>query len=97
MSRDEIKNITQWMDGQTIFITGSSGFVGKVLVYKLLKSCTSVKAIYLLLRPKKGKTSAERLEQLFSSSVSKYRIRFKICNKAILMSMEFFVVRCSII
>lgn len=69
MSGDEIKNISRWMDGQTIFITGSSGFVGKVLVYKLLKSCTSLKAIYLLLRAKRGKTSTERLEELFSSSV----------------------------
>ena len=73
MSRDEnIPNVTEWISGQTVFITGASGFVGKVLLYKLLKSCTSINVIYILLRPKRGKTSDERLDELFSSSVSEW-------------------------
>lgn len=45
-------------------VTGASGFLGKVLIEKLLRSCGDLKTIYILLRPKKGKTIDERLSQL---------------------------------
>lgn len=41
-----------------------SGFMGKVLIEKLLYSCPDINRIFILLRPKKGKSTAERLEQL---------------------------------
>jgi fatty acyl-CoA reductase len=36
--------------------------MGKVLVEKLLYSCSDLKAILLLMRPKKGKSAKERVE-----------------------------------
>jgi fatty acyl-CoA reductase len=56
--------------GKTLFITGGSGFLGKVLVEKLLRKCPGIERIYLLLRPKKGSHPKQRLETIFSSVVS---------------------------
>lgn len=59
---DDLPEIPKFYAGQEIFITGGSGFMGKVLIEKLLRSCPDVKAIYILLRPKKGKSIEERLK-----------------------------------
>uniref|UniRef100_A0A0A9WBX3 Fatty acyl-CoA reductase n=2 Tax=Lygus hesperus TaxID=30085 RepID=A0A0A9WBX3_LYGHE len=53
-------------DGQNVFITGFTGFVGKVLTEKLLRSCSQVKHIYVLMREKKGKSISERLDAILS-------------------------------
>jgi len=60
--------IGQFYDDKTVFITGATGFMGKVLVEKLLRS-TKVKKIYLLIRPKKGLETKVRLEQLMSAKI----------------------------
>ncbi|KAL3271475.1 hypothetical protein HHI36_021960 [Cryptolaemus montrouzieri] len=49
----------------TILITGSTGYLGKMFLEKLLRACPKVKKIYLLLRPKKGKEIAKRFEEIF--------------------------------
>jgi fatty acyl-CoA reductase len=57
-------SIPHFYANREIFVTGASGFIGKVLVEKLLRSCSDLKVIYILLRPKKGKSIEERLQQL---------------------------------
>lgn len=54
---------------RTLFVTGASGFLGKVLLEKLLRKAPDVKKIYVLMRPKNGVDSTRRLEELFSSPV----------------------------
>ncbi|XP_050422292.1 fatty acyl-CoA reductase wat-like [Adelges cooleyi] len=49
-----------------VFITGATGFIGQVLVEKILRSCP-VKHVYLLARPKKGKGPYTRLNKMFSN------------------------------
>lgn len=56
--------------GKTIFITGGSGFLGKVLIEKILRKCSDVERIYMLIRPKKGSNPKQRVETIFSSVVS---------------------------
>ncbi|KAG5888820.1 hypothetical protein JTB14_016022 [Gonioctena quinquepunctata] len=51
---------------KTIFITGGTGFVGKVLLEKLLRSCSGLKKIILLIRTKKGKKTHERLRDVMN-------------------------------
>jgi alcohol-forming fatty acyl-CoA reductase len=59
-----LPTIPEFYANREIFITGGSGFMGKVLIEKLLRSCPDVKSIYVLLRPKKGKSIEERLKAI---------------------------------
>lgn len=63
-------SVSDFYSGKTVFITGGTGFMGKVLLEKLLRSCPGVSKIYLLIRPKKGQDARERLQQLLCSPVS---------------------------
>ena len=55
--------------GQNVFMTGGTGFLGKVLIEKLLRSCPDVGTIYMLSRPKKGKSAQERINAIFQEQV----------------------------
>lgn len=56
--------------GKSIFLTGATGFMGKVISEKLMRTCLDIKAIYMLIRPKKGKEITKRFEEIFSDPVS---------------------------
>ncbi|KAK7574219.1 hypothetical protein V9T40_011410 [Parthenolecanium corni] len=62
-------DIAEFYSGKTIFVTGVSGFIGKVLVWKLLNSCPKLEKIYVLLRPKRGKLAQHRLEELLQTPI----------------------------
>ncbi|XP_075988922.1 fatty acyl-CoA reductase wat-like [Anticarsia gemmatalis] len=57
--------IQKLFSGSTVMLTGGTGFLGKLVVEKLLRSCSDVKKIYLLARPKKNKDTAKRLQEQF--------------------------------
>jgi NAD dependent epimerase/dehydratase family enzyme len=56
--------------GKCIFLTGATGFMGKVISEKLMRTCPDIKAIYMLIRPKKGKEINKRFEEIFNDPVS---------------------------
>ncbi|CAH0382773.1 unnamed protein product [Bemisia tabaci] len=61
MGRSEIQ---EFYAGKSVLVTGASGFMGKVLLEKLLRSCGDIASIYILLRPKRGKPIESRVDEL---------------------------------
>lgn len=63
-------SIKDYYAGATVLVTGGSGFLGKVIIEKLLRSCKDVERVYILLRSKNGISSEMRLKELKTSPVS---------------------------
>ncbi|PSN40547.1 hypothetical protein C0J52_10393 [Blattella germanica] len=61
--------VCEFYNCSKVFVTGGTGFLGKLLLEKLLRTCPNVSTIFLLMRPKKGKTEDERFEELFEGNV----------------------------
>jgi thioester reductase-like protein len=61
--------LIQFLEGQNIFVSGATGFIGKVLLEKLLRMCPDVGNIFVLIRPRKGKDPSERVQNIISLPV----------------------------
>lgn len=68
-SAKELSPIQEYYNGSKILVTGATGFLGRVLISKLLSTCPGVEKIYLLIRNKKGKKLDQRLDDLFADVV----------------------------
>ncbi|XP_077263221.1 fatty acyl-CoA reductase 1-like [Temnothorax americanus] len=66
MTIDPAKSIPAFYAGQSVFVTGATGFLGKVFIEKILRSCPDVREIFLLMRSKKGLNVNERLQQMLN-------------------------------
>ena len=66
----ELNSVQNFYKDKTIFITGASGFMGKVLIEKLLYACSDVKEIIILMRSKRGKTAKQRVDEFSKLPVS---------------------------
>jgi hypothetical protein len=64
MEKPNESQIDNFFKDWSIFIAGATGFMSKVLVEKLIRSCDGVKNIYLLLRDKKGLNARSRLDEI---------------------------------
>ncbi|VVC44680.1 Male sterility, NAD-binding,NAD(P)-binding domain,Fatty acyl-CoA reductase, C-terminal [Cinara cedri] len=58
-------DVQEFYRDATIFITGGTGFMGKMLIEKINRSCPNFKHIYLLIRNKKGMAVSERIDAIF--------------------------------
>ncbi|XP_063708795.1 putative fatty acyl-CoA reductase CG5065 [Culicoides brevitarsis] len=59
---ESLPSIPEFFAGRQVFLTGGTGFMGKALVEKLLRSCPEIDKIFMLIRPKKGKKPADRVK-----------------------------------
>lgn len=66
----ELTEIQSFYRGKNIFVTGGTGLMGKVLIEKLLYSCSDLNKIYVLVRPKRGHTPEIRIDEMFKLPVS---------------------------
>jgi alcohol-forming fatty acyl-CoA reductase len=56
--------IEKFFSGKNIFVTGVTGFMGKALVEKLLRSCPSIGNVFVLIRKKRNGESKGLMEIL---------------------------------
>lgn len=64
---NEWNSVGDFYANRSILVTGASGFLGKVLIEKLLHDCPKIKNIYVLLRTKGNALAQTRLTQLLES------------------------------
>lgn len=48
-----MKGISDFYEGKNILVFGGTGFIGKVLLEKLLRDCGKLNKIYVVIRSKK--------------------------------------------
>ena len=73
-------SIPEYYEGKNVLLTGATGFMGKVLLEKLLRSCPKVKAVYVLVRHKAGQAPEARIEEITSCKVC------VVCSQSTLLS-----------
>ncbi|XP_065219109.1 fatty acyl-CoA reductase wat-like isoform X2 [Planococcus citri] len=64
-----MSQIQEFFKDSSVFITGATGFLGHVLLSKLLRSCPDINKIYVLLREKRGKTAIDRFKEMIEDEV----------------------------
>lgn len=83
--------IKDFFNGKTVLITGATGFIGRLLLAKLMRM-GNVKEILLLSRPKKGKSNEERLNKILSGflfeEMEKFDVTFKRKLRLVNADME---------
>ncbi|KAG5878053.1 hypothetical protein JTB14_021206 [Gonioctena quinquepunctata] len=71
--------IQEFYKDTNVFITGASGFLGRVLMEKLLRSCPNISTIYILVRDKKGRSMETRIDRILKNTLFD-RLRKKCPN-----------------
>lgn len=66
---DDNNSVASFYKDSNVFITGGTGFLGMALIDKLLRSCPNIGKVYLLIRNKKNKSPADRLNDLVKDPV----------------------------
>ena len=66
----ELLSISDFYAKKTVFITGATGFLGKIVIEKLLRDCPLVKKIFLLTRSRRGMNPQQRIDNILDSGVS---------------------------
>lgn len=61
--------ITEFFNDRDIFVTGGTGLIGKTLIEKLLRSCSRLRRIFILIREKQNMTISKRLDNTKMSEV----------------------------
>ncbi|XP_030586726.1 fatty acyl-CoA reductase 1 isoform X1 [Archocentrus centrarchus] len=59
-------NIPEYYAGKNVLISGATGFMGKVLLEKLLRSCPEVRSVYVLVRSKAGQSPQARISDMIN-------------------------------
>ncbi|XP_050090658.1 fatty acyl-CoA reductase 1-like [Anopheles aquasalis] len=60
--------VVEFYKNSTILITGGTGFIGKVLLEKLLR-CFEVRKVYLLIREKRSTAVGDRLKEMLDDAI----------------------------
>ncbi|XP_070564884.1 fatty acyl-CoA reductase 1-like isoform X2 [Ptychodera flava] len=62
-------SIPEFYAGKSILITGATGFLGKVLVEKIVRCCPNFNKIYVMVRPKAGNPPEQRVSDMINTAL----------------------------
>ncbi|KAF7248088.1 Fatty acyl-CoA reductase 2 [Varanus komodoensis] len=68
-AENTMSSVANYYNGKSVLVTGATGFLGKVLLEKLLRSSHDVKTIYILVRHKAGQSIQSRVVNLVKCKV----------------------------
>jgi len=69
-----MSTIQEFFTGKTVLVTGATGFLGKALVEKILRSLPGIRRLYLLIRPKERASRTVTADERFWGEVLKSSI-----------------------
>jgi long-chain acyl-CoA synthetase len=64
-----MSTIQEYFNGKTVLVTGATGFLGKALIEKMLRSLPGLRRLYLLIRPKERGTRTLPADQRFRTEL----------------------------
>ncbi|KAL1453313.1 hypothetical protein WDU94_007461 [Cyamophila willieti] len=75
-------------EGGQILMTGATGFLGQILIEKLLRSFPRIKTIYIIVREKKGLSAEQRIDKMFRNVIFEslhelmpnFQLKIKVLN-----------------
>ena len=62
-------NIKEFYKDKTILISGCTGYLGKIVLEKIIRTIQDYKAVYVLIRPKIGVTVEKRFKKEVYGSI----------------------------
>ena len=65
----EGSHIGQFYRNRSVLVTGGTGFLGKSLIEKLLRSCPDIDKIFVLLRTNSGDKVDDRIQEIVNTPV----------------------------
>lgn len=80
-------DIQEFLRGARVLLTGGTGFMGKMVLEKLLRSIPHLDHVYLIIRPKKGNGVNDRLNAIFEDRVSNVIQLVVLCDVAAVVSL----------
>lgn len=82
--KDDLPSVANFLAGKNVFITGGTGFLGTVLIERLLSATPDIGKVYVLIRDKNGHSASSRIERLMSKVVSSH----KFCDSSLVQSPD---------
>ena len=67
MQRQPELQIKEFFKGKKILLTGCTGFIGKVMLEKFLRTMPDLGCIFMLVREKRNKTKNQRIREILTS------------------------------
>ena len=82
-------DVIKFHANKNVLITGATGFLGKVLLWKLIKSCPDIGKIYVLLRAKNNNSAEKRLIQMLKAKPFSYKYEYTdLLNKVVAIDSD---------
>jgi fatty acyl-CoA reductase len=73
LSESTLPSIVDFYAHKDVLITGSTGFLGKCLLEKILRSVPDLGSVFVLTRTKRGKSPEQRTKDLLMGPVRLYK------------------------